>query len=211
MNKIKELRKERKLSQKELGALIHVAPNTIAGYELGIREPNLDKVQKLAEVFGVTVDEIINTPPDPFTGESGMVLNKCVSLPISGIAETDIYELQTGEPPSLPVGFVDTRMLKNRQRRECELLKIMTDCMAPTFNYGDMIVIHRQSEAANGNIVVVRDENEGGLTMMKYLRTGDRVQLVPLNSVRVPKTYTIASDHGLNIYGICLSQTRDLV
>ena len=211
MNKIRELRKEKKLSQKELGELIHVAPNTIAGYESGIREPNLEKLQKLADVLGVTVDEIITVSPDPLTGEGGTILNKCVSLPINAVAESDYYEIQSASVPETAMGFVDTRMLKNRQRRECELLKIMTDCMAPTFNYGDMIVIHRQSEAVNGNIVVVRDENEGGLTMMKYLRNGDRVQLVPLNSVRVPKTYTIPSDHGLNIYGICLSQTRDLV
>ncbi len=211
MNKIKELRKERKISQKELAALINVAPNTISGYEAGIREPSLEKLQKIADIFGVTVDEVITVSPDPLTGEGGNIFNKCVSLPISAVAETDFYEVRSGEPPAVPVGFVDTRMLKNRQRRECELLKIMTDCMAPTFNYGDMIVIHRQSEAANGNIVVARDEKEGCFTMMKYLRTGDRVQLVPLNSVRVPKTYTMPSDHGLNIYGICLSQTRDLV
>ena len=211
MNRIKELRKERKISQKELGKLINVASNTIAGYESGVREPNLDKLQKLAKVFGVSVDEVIGESAEMIS-ESGIpIVNKCVSLPISAVAETDLYDLADTGTQNIPVAYVDTRMLKDRRRSECELLKIMTDCMAPTFNYGDMVVIHRQTEAANGNIVVIRDEDQGALTIMKYLRTGDRVRLLPLNTVRTPLVYTSPSDHGLNIYGICLSQTRDLV
>lgn len=59
MNRIAELRKERKLSQKKLGSLIGVAQNTVCNWEAGNREPDLDSIGRLAKFFHVSLDYLL--------------------------------------------------------------------------------------------------------------------------------------------------------
>ena len=58
-NKIKKYREERKMTQKDVAEVLEVEPGTISKYEKGIIEPNIDSIKKLAEVFNITVDELL--------------------------------------------------------------------------------------------------------------------------------------------------------
>ena len=53
MNRLKELRKEKKLTQEELAHLLNVSEKTISRWERGERVPKSDKAQQLADFFGV--------------------------------------------------------------------------------------------------------------------------------------------------------------
>ncbi len=53
-NRIKECRKAAGMSQAELGNILGVMNNTIARYELGVREPNLAMWEKLAKALRVS-------------------------------------------------------------------------------------------------------------------------------------------------------------
>jgi transcriptional regulator with XRE-family HTH domain len=63
MTKIAEnlifLRKQNKLTQKDLAAHLKVAESTISSYENEAREPNLDTVVKLADLFNVSTDRLL--------------------------------------------------------------------------------------------------------------------------------------------------------
>ena len=54
-----ELREDRGLSQKQLGALIFVSGGTISNYENGVHYPDVEKLIQLANYFGVTVDYLL--------------------------------------------------------------------------------------------------------------------------------------------------------
>lgn len=54
--RLKELRKERGLSQSGLGDAIGVNWRTISSYELGKREPDIDTIVKFCKFFGVSAD-----------------------------------------------------------------------------------------------------------------------------------------------------------
>ncbi|NKC66712.1 helix-turn-helix domain-containing protein [Vagococcus fluvialis] len=56
MNRIKELRTEAKLTQYELGQIIGVSDASINKYEKDLMTPKIDKLEKMAEVFHVSVD-----------------------------------------------------------------------------------------------------------------------------------------------------------
>ena len=58
-NRIRELRKENKMTMKQLGEIIGVAESTISQYETGKREPDNEMLLRLAEHFGVTVDFLL--------------------------------------------------------------------------------------------------------------------------------------------------------
>lgn len=59
MEKLRELRKEKGISLKELGAEMGVAESTMSLYENGKRQPDYETLLKLAEYFGVTVDYLL--------------------------------------------------------------------------------------------------------------------------------------------------------
>ena len=59
MVKLKELRTNRGLSQKELAEIVGVSNSTISMYEMGQREPDFATVVKFADFFGVSTDYLL--------------------------------------------------------------------------------------------------------------------------------------------------------
>lgn len=55
MNRIKEVREEKKLSQKDLAKNLNISQQAISLYEKGDREPKLETWQKLADFFDVPI------------------------------------------------------------------------------------------------------------------------------------------------------------
>lgn len=65
MIRLRELREEKGLSQKELGKMFNVAQNTISNWEKGAREPDKKTLVKLADFFGCSTDYLLGKDPDP--------------------------------------------------------------------------------------------------------------------------------------------------
>lgn len=57
--RLKELRQERHLSQRELGLKINVSQAAIARWEANLQVPNIDAAISVAQFFGVTVDYLL--------------------------------------------------------------------------------------------------------------------------------------------------------
>lgn len=73
MEKLRELRKERKLSMKEFGEIFGLSESTISLYENGKREPDISTLIKFAEFFNTSVDVLLgiqeNNPNDILNGD----------------------------------------------------------------------------------------------------------------------------------------------
>ena len=67
--RLKQLRKEKQLTQSELGEKINVTKVSISGYESGNRTPDTDTLQKLADFFEVSTDYLLGRTdtPEPST------------------------------------------------------------------------------------------------------------------------------------------------
>lgn len=59
---IKNLRKEKQLTQKDLADLLSVTSQAVSRWENGDVEPSVDTISSMAKIFGVTTDEIIYGP-----------------------------------------------------------------------------------------------------------------------------------------------------
>ncbi len=57
--KIKKYREEKKMTQMEVAEVLGVKPATISKYEAGALEPNIESLKKLAELFVISVDELL--------------------------------------------------------------------------------------------------------------------------------------------------------
>ncbi len=66
---IKKLRKEKNLTQKELGFLMNVSRNAITNWECGTRMPSADQYYELSKIFDVPVQHILGEKTFPETNE----------------------------------------------------------------------------------------------------------------------------------------------
>lgn len=58
-NRLKQLREERKLSQKDVANKLNIPPTTYSGYENNKREPNSEMLINLADFFNCSIDYLI--------------------------------------------------------------------------------------------------------------------------------------------------------
>jgi DNA-binding XRE family transcriptional regulator len=58
--KLRELREERGLTQKQAAELAHVTPQTLIDLESGKRPPYMPTVTKLVRSYGVPVEELLD-------------------------------------------------------------------------------------------------------------------------------------------------------
>lgn len=59
MNRITELRKEKKMSQISLGMKLNVSQKMISAYENGKNEPSIDLLIRMADIFHVSIDYLV--------------------------------------------------------------------------------------------------------------------------------------------------------
>ena len=60
MNRIRELRKKRGMTQKELAEQMQIADSTLSYWEIGKYEPDNDSLIKLSKFFSVPIDYILD-------------------------------------------------------------------------------------------------------------------------------------------------------
>ena len=58
-NRIREIRRQRGITMKQLGVVVDLAESTISQYETGKREPDNETLLKISEYFGVTVGYLL--------------------------------------------------------------------------------------------------------------------------------------------------------
>lgn len=65
-NKIKQYREYKKMTQKDIAEILEVEPGTISKYELGMIEPNIESIKRLAELFEISIDELLTDKEEKF-------------------------------------------------------------------------------------------------------------------------------------------------
>ncbi|MDE6676740.1 MAG: helix-turn-helix domain-containing protein [Clostridia bacterium] len=58
-DRLKELRKEKGLSQTELAKELEVSQRSVSSWETGFREPDFETLEKIAKYFNVTSDYLL--------------------------------------------------------------------------------------------------------------------------------------------------------
>ena len=91
---IAKLRKEKGLTQAELGKLLCVTDKAVSKWETGVAKPRMKTCQRLAAVLGVDVDELFSTDEhNSSLGGHGMNKNK-----LWAATEERLYSLYGNEP-----------------------------------------------------------------------------------------------------------------
>ena len=71
MNRIREERKKHGWTQLELADLLHTKPQSVSRYEMEERDPDIETLFKLCEIFGCTADYLLGRSEIPTPQISG--------------------------------------------------------------------------------------------------------------------------------------------
>ena len=145
MDKLKELRKQNNITMKELGKKLNLAESTISLYENGKREPDLQTLTNIADIFNVTIDYLL--------GNSQYYQNtnsKRIKIPVLGT-------IPAGIPIEAIEEVLDYEEISEDMalRGEYFALKVKGDSMLPTIKDGDIVIVKKTDDADSGKICVV--------------------------------------------------------
>ena len=163
MNRLKELRKAKHLSQEELGSVLGVQKAAVCKYETGrVALPN-EMLMKLCDFFDVLmkIEDSVGVP---------LVGRVHAGLPI--LADENIEEY-------IPVAANET------VAGEYFYMQVEGDCMEGEFiPEGALVLVRMQPSVENGRIAVVRIGEEVLLRKVKTI--GDTLMLIPANTKYEP-------------------------
>ncbi len=89
-DRLREIRKYNKITQKQLGNHLKITEQTVSKYETGVSEPNIEMIIEIAKFFNVTIDYLLGN--DNFTKTIDSEVSEHISS--KNISEDDILRLR---------------------------------------------------------------------------------------------------------------------
>lgn len=191
MNRVKELRKQKKLSQTELARMLNVHQTAISQWETGRTEPDTEIQKELADIFNVSLDYLMMRDK---TNESKFPQKRGIKIPVIGTVPAGV-PLEAIED-ILDYEEIDADM--TRDGSEYIALQIKGDSMEPRMTTGDVVIVRLQPDAETGDIVVAMVNGEDA-TVKKLKKRADGILLIPSNPKYEPMFYTNADVENLPV------------
>lgn len=170
MSLIRELRREKGISQQELAKLCGVHQTAVSQWEKGRTLPDRDSLRLLSKVFGVTVDALLG---EEKTGDE----NK---IPVFSYITAAALCSKIGES-------------------EFYALSIVDNSMSPIIFSGDTVVVNRSLQVENGETGVFAIGN-GNAFIRKIIKKDTSIMLVSENSSYEPLVFSKAECDALPLY-----------
>lgn len=184
--KIRELRKIRNMTARELAKQVGVAESTMSLYEHGKREPDFDTLRRIAQCLGTDIDYLLGVSPEiKRSGAKRIPVFGSVAagIPIEAITDIEDYEEISDELA---------------ESGEFVALRIKGNSMEPLLCPGDTVIVRVQNTIESGDIAIVLVGGDEA-TCKKIQKTPEGVLLISLNSSYQPMFYTNSQIEALPI------------
>ena len=206
--RLRELRRERNVSQNELSKRIGVSPSLISLYEGGKRIPTINIASKIASFFEVSVDYLLGNvnEPSPNLANDEEMRKQTIEKIISGLLKKDknkidldalkkalneslVVTIRIPYLNSIPIGKTLNDLIKDAKEtflipKEIKAdfaFEIQDDSMKPYLKAGDTILCLKTSELEKDDIGILISKKRGGI-VRKYTEYGDVVMLRTINT-----------------------------
>lgn len=189
------LRKDLKLTQEELATKLGFSRTAISAWEIGRNQPPYEDVKKIANFFNVSVDYLLgaDVPKDkrllPVLGT--------VKAGYNYLAEENIIDYIE---PHMNIGNPDDYFG----------LMVKGDSMAPYFDDGDYVIVHKQDDFESNKVCIVLINGDEA-TIKKVAKTNDGIELHCFNPYYPSRKYTFKEiqDLKIKIIGVVEQQIRN--
>ena len=178
MNRLKELRKGKGLTQVELAKQIGIGQSGYSDWERGITRIDSESLAKLSALFSVSVGYILGE--DENERESFRRVPVLGSVPV-GIPIDAIEDIIDWEdlPESMFTGD-----------KEYFALEVKGDSMWPDYLPGDIVIVQRQPCCESGDVCVVYVNGYAATLKQVKVDEDGSVSLIPQNPEYPPRTYS---------------------
>jgi len=201
--RLRELRKQKNLTQDELAKLISTSRSSLTYWELGKRNPDFVTLKKLANYFNVSTDYLLGRTDNPYyllPDADSIDYDESIPIPIYG-------EVRAGKPMFAHEELLGYEYLPKDFARGGDyfFLRVKGDSMINEgIKENDLVLVRKQPVLENGQIGVVIVNNEA--TIKKFYRNGNVIILKPENPAYEPKAYPIENVY---IVGRVVKSIRD--
>lgn len=178
MNRLRELRKARRMTQSEVAKIVGIGQSGYSFWENGRSKIDDASLKKLAGFYGVTVDYILggDAPAEISTVRIPVLGDVAAGIPIEAI--TDIVDYEEIDAALAATG-------------EFFGLRVKGDSMEPRMMEGDVVIVRKQDCAETGDTVVVL-VNGDSATVKKIKYGPDGISLIPTNPVHDVQFFSAA-------------------
>jgi len=183
MNKLKELRKKKHITQERMAELLDVSYNQYYKYETGKTDLSTATLIKLSEILKCTTDEILGL--DQKKLGNIYELEKPIILPVYG-------EISAGVPINTSQSPTGEYIYEDKQYGDGNhfVLRVVGDSMYPDIVDGSYAIIRCQNYAQPNQIVAVCLDKEYA-TLKKYIPQSNGVCIFqPINPKYQPIVVT---------------------
>lgn len=192
--RLKELRVSRNMTQSQLADLLGVAKSTVSMYENGRREPDLETLEAIADIFNVDLNSLASSKNTNvfFKIPNIMPLPETKVVPLLG-------DIACGEPILAAENIAD--YVKIDMSVDADFaLRCKGDSMinARIFD-GDIVYIRQQSDVDDGDIAAVLIGEEA--TLKKVYKTESKIVLRPCNPMYEDIVYSCDELNDIRILG----------
>lgn len=195
MNNIRNLRKRKGLTQQELGDAIGVTKPTISNYESGKRQLTADILQKLAQFFGVSTDEILGRAGDnsepfgrPIVVKPELTPEDEIMIPV--VASLRCGYNYSGDPYTVIKKVPVPKSYIARWGKNLVAMEAVGKSMMPTIRPGDLMICI-PGDAWEDNQIIDIDINDSDTIKRIFRNKQDSgIDLVPDNEEYEPMHYT---------------------
>ena len=196
---VKQLRKERGLTQDELAKRLHCSKQVISLYEGNKRQPSYDMLEAMADVFNVPISFLISDE------DRGRELSKIYGVPVTPVDSIILVPL-VGSIRCGPDGFAMQDVegyipaANVKHPTDCFYLRVTGDSMAPRIVDGDIALIRKQDDVDSGDLAAVIINGEEG-TLKKVIKHPSTIILQSFNPAYAPRVFTGPDMERVHIQG----------
>lgn len=178
MLRIRELRINKKISQKELAKIFFIPPSTFNQYETGKRQPDYETLKKIADYFDVSTDYLLGRNEQGDAPQPSVPGAKWI--PVLG-------NVQAGAPVEAIEDIIDYEEITPDMAKSGEFfaLQIRGESMQPRFTEGDVVIVRKQNDVESGDIAVVLVNGEDA-TVKRLFKQDGGISLVSTNPAFAP-------------------------
>lgn len=191
MNRIKELRRQRGVTQDRLGELLGVGKSAVSKYEnekLGVPSHVL---LQLSDFFGVSPEYVLGQESETPLPASARELMGVSASPVEAAAVPLLGFVHAGSPMLAEENIEDYIPVAAGEVFDGEyfFMTVVGDCMTGDhIAEGSIVLVRRGSELKDGYIYVIRMEDEVMLRRVKRIKNG--IALIPSNPAYDPMIVT---------------------
>jgi len=196
-NNIKVLRKEYNYSQKELADILQVSQTSVAHYERGTRQPTLETLMMMSNLFGKSIDELIghtydkNNKLDVITNKHDLI-NELVKSLVLKDENTFIQTFEKSVYNIYEIHLIIDDILKEVMYRVGNLWEqgiineadehFATNVVRKMVNFLSLSVDHQISKKKAISLIVGSEKHTLGLEMINVYLENNGVDTVYLGS-----------------------------